>query len=107
MFSISAVMDKLGESLQMRPNLVGGNLSTQHPFYTNSPHGQVADVIDIRRENDSGRFPLELGQRYLLFLSRDARDYFVDNCGASRALSDRRKLLRALEQGLGTGALSK
>jgi hypothetical protein len=107
MFSISALVDKLGESLQMRPKLIGGNLSTQDPFYTNSRHGQVADVIDIRCENDSGRFPLEVGQRYLLFLSQDARDYFVDNCGASGALSDRRKLLRALEQGLGTAAPSK
>lgn len=38
MFTISALVAMLGKSLQMRPKLIGGNLSTHDPFYTNSPH---------------------------------------------------------------------
>src|SRR5450759_518587 len=59
-------------------------------------HGPLAEVIDVRSDNDSGRFPLDLGKEYVLFLQRDSHGYFVDNCGNSGLLLQRAKVLQEL-----------
>lgn len=45
--------------------------------------GAVARFIQLRSDNTSARFPMALGEDYLLFLNRDGRIYFVDSCGNS------------------------
>lgn len=45
--------------------------------------GTVPRFIQLRSDNTSARFPMELGEEYLLFLSRDGHTYFVDSCGNS------------------------
>lgn len=45
--------------------------------------GTVDHFIQLRSDNTSTRFPMELGEDYLLFLSRDGHTYFVDSCGNS------------------------
>ena len=45
--------------------------------------GNPADTITIFSENSSGRFPLQIGHEYLLFLYHDHGRYQVDNCGSS------------------------
>jgi hypothetical protein len=58
--------------------------------------GPLAEVIDVRSDNDSGRFPLDLGEKYVLFLQRDSHGYFVDNCGNSGLLLQSAKVLQEL-----------
>ena len=62
--------------------------------------GKVPMTIRIRSENDSGRFWMDVGAEYLLFLSRDTHQglYFVDSCGNSGLISDRLSVLRQVEQ---------
>ncbi len=62
--------------------------------------GKVPALIDIRSENDSGRFWMDLGRAYLLFLSRDkSNDAFsVDSCGNSGLLAESGAALHLLEQ---------
>jgi hypothetical protein len=48
--------------------------------------GETAQQIDVRSENDSGRFPMEIRKRYLLFLGQGSHAYFVNNCGHSGLL---------------------
>ena len=64
--------------------------------------GKVAPIIRIRSENDSGRFWMDVGKEYLLFLSKDVHHglYFVDSCGNSGVTSDRVTVLRQVEQGV-------
>lgn len=49
--------------------------------------GDVRGRIVVRSENTSSRFPMTPGEPQLLFLTRDGRWFFVDNCGHSAALS--------------------
>jgi len=62
--------------------------------------GKTPTLIKIRSENDSGRFWMDVGVEYLLFLSRDAHPgfYFVDSCGNSGIVSNRLPVLRQIEQ---------
>src|SRR5579871_2040288 len=64
--------------------------------------GKVTPVIGVRSENDSGRFWMDLGKEYLLFLSKDVHRglYFVDSCGNSGVASDRETVLRQVENGV-------
>lgn len=58
--------------------------------------GHLPTQIDIRSENDSGRFPLDLKKEYLLFIQKDKQVFFVDNCGNSALLSESGKVLQEL-----------
>ena len=64
--------------------------------------GKVTPIIQIRSENDSGRFCMDVGKEYLLFLSKDVQHglFFVDSCGSSGVASDRESVLRQVEHGV-------
>jgi len=64
--------------------------------------GKVTPIIRIRSENDSGRFWMDVGKEYLLFLSKDVQHglFFVDSCGNSGVASDRETVLRQVENGV-------
>ena len=67
---------------------------------TRAIRGKVPALIDIRSENDSGRFWMDLGREYLLFLSRDKSNnaFSVDSCGNSGLLAESGAALHLLEQ---------
>ncbi|MBH0180677.1 MAG: hypothetical protein HP490_03105 [Nitrospira sp.] len=48
--------------------------------------GRVPQIIDLRTENDSGRYSVEVGERHLLFLSKEGQHFVADSCGNSSAL---------------------
>ncbi|SRR6266700_4767293 len=49
--------------------------------------GKLPDSIEVFSENTSGRFPMDVGSKYLLFLYRVLGRTVVDNCGNSGLLS--------------------
>ncbi len=49
-------------------------------------HGDVPQTIRLFSENSSGRFPMRIGKKYLLFIYRERDRTMVDNCGNSRLL---------------------
>jgi hypothetical protein len=68
--------------------------------------GNIGKEIDIRDENDSGRFGLDVGKRYLLFVGKHGANdgypkqaegaYFVSSCGSSGLMSESTDVLRQL-----------
>ena len=48
--------------------------------------GRLPQVIDMRTENDSGRYSMEVGERHLLFLSKEGQNFIADSCGNSSVL---------------------
>lgn len=58
--------------------------------------GHATDSIEIRSENTSSRFSMELSKRYVLFLQRDGQSFFIDNCGNSDLLSKSKKVIKAI-----------
>ena len=55
---------------------------------TQSFHGSLRSQVTIFSENSSGRFPMELGTEYVLFLSRQGHNLVADNCGNSAPYSE-------------------
>ena len=49
--------------------------------------GQLPRTVQLFSENSSGRFPMEIGTKYLLFVYRDRGRTMVDNCGNSEVHS--------------------
>jgi hypothetical protein len=60
--------------------------------------GDVASQAGVFSENSSGRFSMQIGHEYLLFLSLEDRLYIVDNCGNSAALSRSGSVLKQVER---------
>ena len=65
---------------------------------SNFLRGMAQREMTVRSENTSARFPLTIGVSYLLILNRDVNGrLFVDNCGNSGTLSERKAERKALE----------
>jgi hypothetical protein len=62
--------------------------------------GRLPKTISIKAENDSGRYPMDVGEEYLLFLTKEHRGYFVDSCGNSSALPQGNAALQRVEKKL-------
>jgi hypothetical protein len=48
--------------------------------------GRVPQIIGLRTENDSGPYSMEVGEKHLLFLSKEGQYFIADSCGNSSAL---------------------
>ena len=59
--------------------------------------GHLSGNIEIRGENDSGRYGLEIGQRHLLFLGVKGQYYQVSSCGNSSLLPTGDDTLKKVE----------
>ena len=63
--------------------------------------GHVSDRARIYSENDSGRFPMDVGSSYLLFLYRAGWHLHADPCGNSARLEKATKTLAVLRSLVG------
>jgi hypothetical protein len=62
--------------------------------------GQLPKVVGLRSENDSGRYPMRVGERHLLFLHKEGRHFIVDSCGNSSVLPQGNAVLTRVEAAL-------
>jgi hypothetical protein len=60
--------------------------------------GSPQEFITVYTENDNGRFPLKVGERYLLFVFRREDRMEIDGCGNSALLSEAGGAVRAIEE---------
>jgi hypothetical protein len=60
--------------------------------------GSLGDSAEIFSENSSGRFPMTVGAKYLLFIHTGTAGMRVDYCGNSGLLPKRRKELEQVER---------
>ena len=54
--------------------------------------GRVGSTIQVRSDNTSSRFPMQIGRSYILFLQRNGNVYTVDSCGNSGKIAEKRKI---------------
>ena len=59
--------------------------------------GHLPKVITLRTENDSGRYPMDVGEQHLLFLSAEGKHFVADSCGNSSLLPRGRAVLKSVE----------
>jgi hypothetical protein len=60
--------------------------------------GRPPKTVLLFSENSSGRFPMQVGTKYLLFVYRDHGRTMVDNCGNSEIFSGTSPVLRAVRK---------
>ena len=60
--------------------------------------GSVGDSAEIFSENSSGRFPMAVGAKYLLFIHTGSAGMRVDYCGNSGLVPKRMKELKQVER---------
>jgi hypothetical protein len=60
--------------------------------------GSSQQVLKIRSENDSGRFLMKKGQKYLLFVRVFEGHLAIDNCGNSGLLSEGEDIIDMIKQ---------
>jgi hypothetical protein len=74
--------------------------STYAVRVTETLKGHAKPVIHLFSEHSSGRFEMEVGTVYLLFVTADRSEkrtvYYISNCGNSAPIADRSALLAQL-----------
>jgi hypothetical protein len=60
--------------------------------------GSHRQSLQIRSENDTGRFPMQKSQEYLLFVRTFEGHLYIDNCGNSGLLSDAEDTIDVIKQ---------
>jgi hypothetical protein len=63
--------------------------------------GRVPRIVNVRNENDSGRYAMDVGEKHLLFLSTQGEHFLVDSCGNSSPLPQGDAVLKRVEAKLG------
>jgi len=63
-----------------------------------SIRGSLHGVVELYSENSSGRFPLEIGKKYILFIYTDQGVLEVDNCGNSGPLNEKKEVVAAARE---------
>jgi len=61
-----------------------------------SYRGDLRGVVRVYSENSSGRFPMELGTHYVLFLHKSGPNLAAYDCGNSGPIEDKAAVLRSL-----------
>ena len=60
--------------------------------------GKPDHLIKITSENTSSRFPMDIGEKYLLFITGDGQARFIDSCGRSGPVADRAAEIQVLKK---------
>lgn len=89
-----------GTVLSVRPLSTSGDLVRTR--YEIAPHhvfkGHPSGLLRIYSENDSGRFPMDIGESYVLFIYRDDGRARVDPCGNSVLVANASKTLTRIKR---------
>jgi hypothetical protein len=59
--------------------------------------GYYRQILSIRSENDSGRFPMQKGQKYVLFVRTFEGHLYIDNCGNSGVFSNAKETIDGIK----------
>ena len=60
--------------------------------------GQAPAIVELFSENSSGRFPMEKGRKYVLFIYKGLNRLAVDNCGNSGLYTEKQDVLKVVRQ---------
>ena len=93
----------IGKITKKRPfseNLSNPELAIVHIYsvqVTRTLKGQLPKAINIRVEQDSGRYVMDVGEKHLFFLNQENDYFIVDSCGNSSPLPDGNAVLKQVE----------
>ena len=63
-----------------------------------SYRGPFRSTVTIYSENSSGRFPMDVGSNYIVFLDKRGNHLAADNCGNSGLLEENQKVVTVVER---------
>lgn len=56
--------------------------------------GKVPDVIVVRNENTSARYPMSVGEEHILFMSRTGSELWISSCGNSTVMPEGKQVVQ-------------
>lgn len=59
--------------------------------------GRLPKIVSVRIENESGRYPMSVGEDHLLFLAKNQSYFSVDSCGNSTIFPQGNTVLKEIE----------
>jgi hypothetical protein len=59
--------------------------------------GNLPNVIVIKNENTSARYPMSVGEEHILFVSRGGNELWINSCGNSAAMPKGKQLVRQIQ----------
>ena len=59
--------------------------------------GRLPDLIPLRIENNSSKYPISIGEKHLLFINQQEKVFTVDSCGNSSLLPQGLNTLKQVE----------
>jgi hypothetical protein len=59
--------------------------------------GKPAKTLAITSVNTSSRFPMDIGETYLLFVKQYEGEYFINACGKSGTTAETADIIKALD----------
>lgn len=59
--------------------------------------GNLPNVFVLRNENTSSRYPIGVGEKHVLFVSRSGQALWIDGCGNSSAMPEGKQVLKQIE----------
>jgi hypothetical protein len=62
--------------------------------------GSLPGVIVVRNENTSSRYPMSVGEKHILFVSRKNGEMWIDSCGNSEVLPQGAQVVKDVQQQL-------
>lgn len=69
------------------PEDVGSSSGTLYKLKVDTPlKGKIVNSAEVFSPNDSGRLPLAIGNRYILFLHHEGQYWIADPCGNTAKL---------------------
>lgn len=60
--------------------------------------GKPAKTLAITSENTSSRFPMDIGETYLLFVKKYDGEYYINACGKSGTTSETADIIKSLDR---------
>jgi hypothetical protein len=91
----------VGEVLSETPEVVQGDVLPQGWFYQlrveKTFRGPALKTLSVYTEDTNVRYPLKVGEKYLLFAHQDEGRLSIDSCGNSNKLSEAAGAIDAIE----------
>lgn len=60
--------------------------------------GELRGVVELYSENSSGRFPMEMNKKYILFVYASEGYLVADNCGNSGLMDEKASVVTAVRE---------
>jgi hypothetical protein len=76
-------------------------VQVEQTLYGKPPNYVLKEYLSLYNVNDSGRFPMVVGEKYLMFVSTGSDGFYIDSCGNSGTLTESKEIIKVIQKIIG------